>query len=92
MPEPTIEKKFMEALTQYVDFRLHEKGEPVDADKLPGHLTRFVGMFELFLESRGGSSGARAFKLLLKKMGDMKNTRGGVNPPPAAGMPPEPEP
>ena len=82
MPEPTIEKQFMEALTQYIDFRLQEKGEPIHADKLPGHLTRFVGMFKLFLESRGGRSGDPAFELLLEKMGKMKNTRGGVGPPP----------
>ena len=82
MPEPTIDKQFMDALTQYIDFRLHEKGEPIHADKLPGQMTRFVGMFKLFLESRGGRPGAPAFELLLEKMGNMKNTRGGVGPPP----------
>jgi hypothetical protein len=72
---------FLNALTQYVDFRLTEKA-PTRREP-PAPLGRFVEAFELFLKSRHGNPESSAYKNLMAKMAAMKEARGGVGVPPS---------
>ena len=75
MPATPEGLAFLEAFTQYIDFRLTEQGRPKPA---PLRMRRFVVLFERFLRSRGGNPRSAAFKNLKGKMRSMKTGGGGA--------------
>ncbi|HEY7497626.1 MAG TPA: hypothetical protein VH740_03900 [Vicinamibacterales bacterium] len=66
---------FLQAFTEYVDWRIHHKGRRV----MPGRSMRAFGTF---LQSRGARVQSDTYKSLMARMYTMKDGRSTDRPPP----------